>query len=145
MLVMPLVGMGRAPAALVTDLGMDVQYAGTQAGSATSVTVTISPNGTWSVTFGGGDTPSGTPTSGFWLQGGGVGTDYEVQFVKTNELNSPGGVNDAAAFTPVTGALTASVTKTAADASADVAINIRLIGASSTALTESTNLAANGA
>lgn len=138
---------GLAPGQLVADLGMDAAYSGTQAGAQTSVTITVNPDGTWTVTFNAGDTPSGTPTSGFWATGAfpDFGLDYELQYAVSGEVGAPVVTNGASSFTAITAALTIQVAKNAANALADVTLNFRPRGSSSTALTEATQLQANGA
>lgn len=137
---------GRTPAVLVADMGMDGAYSATQAGAATSVTLTVYPNGSWIVTFGAGDTPSGTPTSGTWATGGDdAGQDYEVQFTTAGEVGAPVVTNDASSFTRISAPLTITVAKTLANALADVTINFRAVGTAATTLTETSQFQANGA
>lgn len=147
MLMMPLLGLNGGGAALVSDFGMGASYSATEAASATSVTLTVKTDGTWAITFGSGDTGAGTPTSGVWATNvfSGVGAAFELQFTTANEVGSPGVSNDAAAFTQITANLAIQIFKTAANASADVTVNLRKLGSSSTELTDTTNFAANGA
>lgn len=148
MIVMPLLGLnGGAGAALVSDFGMGASYTGTHAASAASVQLTVKTDGTWAITFGAGDTPAGTPTSGVWATNtfSGVGAGFEAQFTTANEIGTPGIGNDAAAFTQITTDLSIQVSRTGANASADVTVNIRRLGSSSTELTDTANFAANGA
>src|SRR5689334_19331360 len=130
MLMMPLLGMGGGGLGrieFVADFGMGLNYSGTQAGLPTSVTLTVNPDGTWAITFGGGDTPAGSPTSGTWalIPQTGAGNDIEVLFTKTNEVGGPTGANDAATYTRLTAPLSVTVSKAGANASADVAVDMR--------------------
>jgi hypothetical protein len=135
------------PVLLAADFGMGASYSGTQAGSPTSVTLTVKADGTWTITFGGGDTPAGTPTSGNWTAStlAGIGSDYRVTFSTANSVNSPTITNGAATPTIITGDLTISVAKGSANASADVTVSIAPIYGSQTTLTDTANFAANGA
>lgn len=134
-------------ASLVADFGMGTVYSGTQASAGTSVTLTVKTDGTWTITFGSGDTPSGTPTSGTWVTNGGsgVGSQFEVQFTTAGAVGSPNISNDAAAFTQITSDLAITVSKNLANALADVTVNIRKLGSSSTELTDTAQFQANGA
>jgi hypothetical protein len=137
---------GGAPTTLVADFGMGAAYAGTQAGAATSVTLTVNRDGTWAITFGSADTPSGTPTSGTWASAPltDAGDYFELKFTIANQLNSPNTSNDAAAFTRLTSSLSVQIAKTLADASADVTVDIQSVGGALT-LSDTSNFAANGA
>lgn len=132
--------------ALAADMGMDAAYSGTQAGSPTSVTLTVKSDGTWEVTFGGGDTPAGTPTTGNWAASTltGIGNDYQVLFTTANSVNSPTITNNASEYTTITGDITITVAKGSANASADVTAAFRSVYGG-TGLTETSNFAANGA
>lgn len=145
---MPLLGLnGGAGAALVTDFGMGASYSATQAGSQTSLTLTVRTNGTWDIVEGAGDTIGGTPLTGVWATNtfSGVGAGFELQFATANEVNAPTISNDAAAFTQITADLSIQVAKLSANASVDVTPNLRKLGSSSTELTDTANFAANGA
>lgn len=150
MLMMPLLGISgrRAPATLVADVGLGANYSGTQAFAVTSVTLTVNPDGSWAITFGSGDTPAGTPTTGTWANEVGItdaGADFEVQFTNANEVGSPTVDNDASSFAALTSAKAITVRKTEANASSDITVNFRPVGSTVTALTETSNFAANGA
>lgn len=142
MLVMPLLS-GVVDFGLVADFGMGAVYSGTQASAGTSVTLTVYPDGSWIITFGSADTPSGTPTSGRWANG--YGFNYEVQYTTAGETGSPNISNDASSYTPVTAPLGITVSKNLANALADVTVNIRRIGGSSAELTDTSQFQANGA
>lgn len=129
---------------MVTDLGVGTAYAGIHPGVAASCTFTLNTNGTWAVTFGSGDAPSGTPTSGTWLNGGSA-ADYEVRYTPSNQLGAPSITNGAAAYTAVSANREITISKTNADASADVLIEVRKISDVSESVSDSTNLAALGA
>lgn len=146
MLMMPLLNGGR-DYGLVSDFGMDVVYSGTQASAGTSVKLTVYPNGTWVITFGSADTPAGSPTSGRWANGSAsdVGLDFEVQYTTAGEVGSPNISNDAGSYTQITAALAITVSKSLANALADVTVNIRKRGGSAAELTETSQFQANGA
>ncbi len=146
MLVMPLLNGGR-DYGLVADFGMGANYSGTQAGAGTSVTLTVYPDGRWEITFGSGDTPAGTPTSGRWATGSAsdIGLDFDVQYTTAGGGGSPTIVNDASSYTQITIPLAISVSKAMADANVDVTVNLRKRGGSAAELTDTSNFAANGA
>ena len=136
------------PVLLAADFGMGAAYSGTEAGSPTSVTLTVKADGTWTITFGGGDTPAGTPTSGNWTAStlAGIGSDYRVAFSTANPVNSPTITNtDAPTPTIIDGDKVITVAKGSANASADVTVSITPIYGSQTTLTDTANFAANGA
>lgn len=147
MLLFPLLATGGRYGSLVADFGMGAVYSGTQASAGTSVTLTVYPDMTWVITFGSADTPSGTPTSGVWATGVGsdVGFDFEVQYTTAGETGSPVITNDAASFTQITAPLAITVSKSLADALADVTVNLRRRGSGVTELTETSQFQANGA
>lgn len=130
----------------VNDFGMGASYAADEAGAATSVTLTVNRDGTWAITFGSGDTPSGTPTSGNWAASrfSTVGDAFEVKFTQSNEVGSPGIANDAASYTAITANRAIAVSKTGADASADILVEIREAGFTVPVLSDTSNFAANG-
>lgn len=132
---------------LVFDFGLGANYAGTQSSANTSVILTVKRDGTWTVTFDAGDTPSGSPTSGTWHRAphSTVGDNYEVIYAVSNQVGTPVVVNGAAAYTAITGDIVISVSKNGADASADVAPSIRKTGTTSPVLTDTSNFAAEGA
>ncbi len=145
----PTVGMGCATASipLVADFGMGANYSATQAGSPTAVTLTVKRDGTWTVTFGGGDTPAGSPTSGTWTTSSStaIGDEYQVLYTVSNQVNSPTVTNNASDWVLVNGDITLTIAKGAADASADVNARIRPTGCAAAELSETSNFAANGA
>ena len=148
MLMMPLLGLGaKARVALAADFGMTGPYTSTDAGAAASLTLTVNPDGTWALSVGGGDALGGAPTTGTWAAytAGGVGDDYELQFAVDTEVNTPNVSNGAASFTHMASSLAITVSRIMANASCNVTVNIRPLGASSTALTDAANFAANGA
>jgi len=131
---------------LAADVGMDTNYSGTQAGSPTSVTFTAKNDGTWTVTFGAGDTPAGTPTSGNWAAStsAGIGDEYRVTYSTANPVNSPTITNNASTPTIISTDITITVAKATANASADVTVLFTPIYGSGS-LTDTANFAANGA
>ena len=131
------------PNFLPADLGIAANYSSTQAGNATEITLTIVTDGTWTLTVGGGDTLGGTPTSGNWLNSGGVAADHQVRFTASNQVNTPTVTNGASSFTAVTANRTFKVEKTLDNASADCLVEIQAIGGATT-VSDTTNLAANG-
>lgn len=130
---------------LVFDLGLGAGYTATQSAASTSVIWTIKTDGSWEITFGAGDTGGGTPLTGTWLQAGGNASDYEVQFSTANESGSPIITNGASSFTAVSANRSIEVSKSLADASADVTGVIRRIAATSESVTDTSNFAAQGA
>ena len=132
------------PNFLPADLGIANSYTSTQAGSAAEITLTIATNGTWTLTVGAGDALGGTPTSGTWLNSGGVAADHQVRFTESNQVNSPTVTNGASSYAAVTVARTFKVEKTLDNASADCLVEIMPIGGANT-VSDTTNLAANGA
>lgn len=135
---------GAAIRNLVTDLGVGTAYAGIDPGSSASCIFTLKTDGTWAVTVGAGDSSTGTPLTGSWLNGGSA-SDYEVKYTSSNELGTPSITNGAAAYTAVSANLAITVSKTNTDASADVLIEVRKISDTSESVSDSTNLAALGA
>lgn len=129
---------------LATNLGIGAAYSGTDPGAAAGCTFTLKTDGTWEISFGGGDTGSGTPLTGTWLTGGSA-ADYEVKYTPSNEVGAPSITNGAAAFTAVSANRSITVNKTGADASADVLIEIQKTADTTESVSGSTNLAANGA
>lgn len=148
MLLFPLLSGGRSPTVgLAADFGMGASYSGTQAASPTSVTLTVKRDGTWTITFGAGDTPAGSPTSGNWAAStvANAGDDYTVVYSTANAVNSPTVNNDAATPQIIDQDRAITVSKGAANASADVTVLIVPIGSFGAALTDTANFAANGA
>lgn len=149
-LVMPLAGMAgcqQPTIALAADFGMGASYSGTQAGSPTSVVLTVKNDGTWTITFGAGDTPAGSPTSGTWAAStsAGVGNDYQVLYETSGAVNSPTITNNASTYTTVTGDITITVARAAANASANVTVSMRALNCPTNTLSDTANFAANGA
>ncbi len=145
----PTVGMGCAQASipLVADFGMGAAYSGTQAASPTSVTLTVKRDGTWTITFGAGDTPAGVPTSGTWSTSSTatIGDEYQLLYSTANLVNAPTVTNNASTWTQITGDITITVAKASANASGDVTPSLRPVGCPAAPLSDTANFAANGA
>lgn len=134
--------------ALVSDFGLVGPYSSADAVNPTALaTITVNTDGTWAITVGPGDVLTGTPASGTWLHPAtaGYSHEYQVQFVVTNQVNAPTIVNDAAAFTTVTSNLALQISKGGgATASADITVNLRRVGSSTTELTDTANFQVDG-
>lgn len=130
----------------VNDFGMASNYSATETGAATSVILTVNRAGTWAITFGSGDTPAGTPTSGSWAASpfSTVGDIFEVKFTPSNQVGSPTITNGASSYTALTANRSIEVSKSGADASADILVEIREVNIAAPLLSESSNFAANG-
>lgn len=138
-------------AALVDDMGLGANYLseddGAGPGLSASVTVTVKRDGTWTVTVGGDDTLTGTPTSGTWatVPATDVGDGFEVLFDDTTISGAPT-INDSTGGTWA--ALTSDQTfqviaAGGASVSVDLTVSFRPTGGS-TGLTDMTNLDATG-
>lgn len=145
MLVMPFIGMSGKFRGLTVDLGIGANYTATQTGAETNVILTFKTDGTWEITFGAGDTGGGSPLTGTWLVAGGSPELYEIRYTPSNQVNTPVIVNDAAAFTAVSANRLVSVSRTGADASADILVELREIADLTVSVSDTTNFAANGA
>ena len=141
MLTMPTL-LSSSGAFLVADLGLGAAYTSTQATSLAELTLTIKTDGTWTLTAGTGDTLGGTPTSGTWLIPGGIAAEHSVRFTPSNQVNTPTITNGAASFTAIASNITVKVEKSLDNASADVLVEIT---SANGAVSDTTNLAANGA
>lgn len=145
MLMMPLVGMSGKQGFLVSTLTLAANYTSTQAGALAEAILTFKTDGTWAYTVGAGDSSGGTPTTGTWLLSGGAAADYEILYTPSGGVNSPTIVNDASSYTAVSANRAFTVSKNSADASSDVLVSIRRITDTSEIVSQSTNLAAEGA
>lgn len=133
---------------LVSDFGLVGPYSSTDVVNPTaSAQLNVKTDGTWTITVGAVDTLAGAPTSGTWLNPAvaGYAHEYQVQFVVTNQVNAPTIVNDAASFTTVTSDLALNISKGGGvTASADITVNFRPVGGSSTVLTDTANFLVDG-
>lgn len=116
--------------------------------AACSCTVRVQPNGVWSVFGGSGDIVTGSPTAEAW--GNPFPTindlDFQVQYVVSNQVNSPTIVNGASSYTSINGNIdiTVSTSSTSTVRSADITVNIRRTGTTEPVLTQTFNVSVQG-
>lgn len=139
--------LGRSQSVLATNFGLDTAYDSTDAANPiASWTLTLHADGRWTITVGAGDVLSvGSPASGTWLQGGGIGAEFEAQFTNANNVNTPVITNGAAAYTQVSSDLSIEVSRAGGvAASSDITVNVRALGTTTPVLTDTTTVTVDG-
>lgn len=108
--------------------GVGASYSTTHVASNAGILFTLKTDRTWEITFDAGDSGSGTPLTGTWLNAGGTASNYEVRYTATNQVGSPVITNPASSYVAMSANRAFEISKNGANASATLTIEIRGIG-----------------